>query len=179
MDEDMSGTRLIQSVAVCLATIGICLPQLAFAAAPQTGQGPVVTDVRLHESGALIGQVVTPENRPVPGVQVVLQTAGRQLAVGQSDNNGYFAFNGLQNGVYQLVTPKGHAVYRVWTHVTAPPSAQLGALVVEGDSTVRGNYPGYARGFRNLMANPWIVAAIIAAAVAIPVAIHNSKDKGS
>jgi hypothetical protein len=169
--------KWIQGVAVCLATLGFCIPQVAIAAAPQAGKAPVVTDVRLHESGAMLGQVVSPENLPASGLQVALQSNGKPLAVATSDKNGYFAFAGMQNGVYEVVAPEGRAMYRVWTPATAPPSAQLGALVVNGNDTVRGQHAMH--GFRNLMANPWFVAGVIAAAVAIPVAIHNSKSSGS
>ena len=82
-----------------------------------------------------------------------------------------FAFKGLQQGVYQVVAAKGHQAYRVWPEKIAPPSAQPGALIVAGNGTVRGQLG--MRGFRNLLANPWVVAAIVATAIAVPVAIHN------
>ena len=170
----MRSMTISQTLAVTLAVLGLCLPQVALAAAPQAAPTSVVTDVRMHESGTLLGQVVSPENLPVPGVKVALLSKGKQLAVGGTDKSGYFAFKGLQNGVYQMVSPKGNAVYRVWSHQTAPPSAHLGALVVNGDDTVRGQHRFH--GFRNWMANPWFVAAVITAAVAIPVAIHNSDN---
>jgi len=162
-------TRSIQRVAVCLATAGVCLCQPAFATGPHAGQTPVVTDVRLHESGVLIGQVVTPENRPVPGVRVALHTAGKQVAVAQSEKHGYFAFNGLQNGIYQLVTPKGAGVYRVWTHATAPPSAHLGVLLIDGDGIVRGRFLGHN----------FNLAVITAALVAIPVILVVTDEPSS
>lgn len=170
----MGTTRCIRWVAVCLATLGLCLPQVAMAAKPQDQTATAVSDVRLHESGALLGQVVTPENRPVAGAKITLHSAGKELAVARSDKSGYFAFNGLSNGVYQLSSPKGQGTYRVWTHKAAPPAAHLGALVVDSDQVVRGQ--NSMRGFRNLMANPWFVAAVIAGAIAIPVATHNSKS---
>jgi len=163
---------------VCIAAAGLCVPQMAMAAIPQNGKAPGVYDVRLHESGALLGQVVSPESQPLAGVPVKLRTSGKELAGATSDKNGYFAFAGLANGVYEIVTPEGRGVYRVWSHAAAPPSAQPGALVVNGDDTVvRGQQA--MRGFRDLMANPWFVAAVITAAVAIPVAVHNGRGSKS
>ena len=177
----MRGTTFVQQIAVVLALAGMCAPQMAFAATPQATPTTVVTDVRLHESGALLGQVVSPENIPLAGAKVTLLSGGKPLAVAQTNQGGCFAFPGVKNGVYELASLKGHSAYRVWTPQTAPPSAHVAALVVDGDETVRGqNQFGRGfQGFRNLMANPWFVAAVIAAAVAIPVAIHNSKKSGS
>ncbi|HUT13346.1 MAG TPA: hypothetical protein VMY42_22855 [Thermoguttaceae bacterium] len=145
---------------------------MALAATPQDGQAQVVTDVRLHEGGVLYGQVVTVENIPVADTDVLLTSNSQKLAVYKTDKNGYFAFSSLQSGMYQLVTVNGHQAYRVWSGKIAPPSAQAGALVVVGGETVRGQGR-----MRNLLANPWVVGAIVATAVAVPVAIHNSKDR--
>lgn len=174
----MRGITVLQHVAVALAVVGFCVPQVAFATTPQAQTATVISDVRLHESGALLGQLVSPEDMPVAGALVSLKVDGKQLAQAKTDKSGYFAFTNVNNGVYQLASPKGEAAYRVWTPQTAPSSAQPGALVVNGDATL---YRGQHRmhGFRNLLANPWFVAAVIAAAVAIPVAIHNSKGSSS
>ncbi len=172
----MKGATLIQRVAVSLAVIGFCFPQLALAATLPSTQTPLITDVELREGGVLLGQVVTPENAAMADTDVSLSSGDQLIAAAKTDNNGYFAFAGLGNGVYQLAAAEGHAAFRVWTPGTAPPAAQPGALVVAGSGTVRAQ--GLARGFRNLMSRPLIVAGIIAAAIAIPVAIHNA-DRGS
>ncbi|MFH1921995.1 MAG: carboxypeptidase-like regulatory domain-containing protein [Planctomycetota bacterium] len=168
----MKSSGLVPQVAVCLAVVGLCIPQLALAAAPQATHGPVMNDLQLREGGVLIGQVVTPENVPAAGIHVSLRSGGRELNVAKTDKNGYFAFRGLKSGVYQLVTAEGQAGYRVWAK--APPGAQSLALVVNGIDTVRGQHG--MRTFRNLMANPWVIAGLIAVAVAVPVAIHNAKS---
>jgi len=168
----MKGTGIIRQIVVGLALVGVCFPQMVLAATPQNGQTPVITDIRLHEGGVLYGQVVTVENTPVAGSEVLLTANGQELAAYKTDKNGYFAFSGLQSGMYQLVTANGHRAYRVWSGEVAPPSAQAGALVVVGGQTVRGQGR-----IRNLLANPWVVGAIVATAVAVPVAIHNSRDR--
>ncbi len=173
----MKGATLIQQVAVSLAVVGFCIPQIALATTPQAHPGSVMTDVQLRENGLLLGQVVTPENTPVAGADVLLRSGARQLGTSKTDNNGYFAFSGLQTGVYQVVTAQGQATYRVWTHGTAPPGAPPAALIVNGKGAVRGQ--NHMRCVRNLLANPWFIAAVIATAVVIPVAIHNSKKPSS
>jgi len=54
---------------------------------------------------------------------------------------------------------------------TAPPAAQPGALLVAGKGPVRGQTGpiGYWLG------NPWVLAALVAVAVTVPVAIHNHR----
>jgi len=166
----MKGAGLIRQMVVGLALIGVCFPQMALAATPQNSQAKVITDVRLYDGNVLYGQVVTAENIPVVGTEVVLTSNGQKLVGTKTDKTGYFAFSGLHSGMYQLVTANTHRAYRVWSGKVAPPSAQAGALVVVG-GTVRGQGR-----LRNLFANPWVVGAIVATAVAVPVAIHNSRD---
>lgn len=170
--KEMKGTTFTQQLAACLAMVGFCIPQAALAATPQTSYTPVITDVRLDEGGVLRGQVVTPENTPVPTVDVSLRSGEQERGRTKADDNGCFAFTGLQNGVYQVVTPKGHGTYRIWTPAAAPPAAQLTALVVDGGDTIRGQY-GMPT-LRNLLSNPWFIAGVIVTAVAVPVAIHNA-----
>ena len=162
----------IQFVAVSLAIAGMCFPQAAFAAAGANAQPGAIADIQLHEGNVLIGQVVTPENRPAADAAVTLHSGNQLLASAKTDAKGVFAFRGLQNGVYQVMTPNGQGTYRVWEPGTAPPAAQAGALIVAGQNTVRGQEA--MTGLRNLLANPLVIAGIVAAAVAIPVAIHNS-----
>ncbi len=175
----MKGATVIQRVMVCLAVVGVCLPQLALASTPQNGQMPV-TDVQLRAGGVLVGQVVTPQNVAIPHTAVALYSAGQKLKVAKTDKSGYFAFRGLQSGVYQVAAAKSQGTYRVWTHSMAPPAAraQQGALIVAGQQTVRGQ--NGMRSIRNFLANPIVIAGIVATAIAVPVAIHNSnRSSGS
>jgi len=165
----MKGTVIVQSIAVWLAMLGICVPQVAFAATPPQ---PQAIDVSLHEGGSLLGQVVDAQGKPLADSQVVLQNTNRKLASAKTGGNGFFAFRGLRGGVYQVVAAKGHGTFRAWAPGTAPPAAQQGALIVAGQETVRGQCG--PMGF--WLCNPWVVAGIIAAAVAIPVAIHNADN---
>jgi hypothetical protein len=165
----------MKGLAVCLAVIGVCLPQAALAA--QVEQTRAVTDVELHKApqgNVLMGQVVDPQGGMKANAPVVLFGNGQKLAETKTDRNGYFGFSNLRGGVYQVATVDGVGAYRVWAPGSAPPVAQRGALVVTGQDLVRGNW-GCGR-LKMWLCHPCVIAGIVAAAVAIPVAIHNADD---
>ncbi len=167
----MKNLSVLKPVAVYLAAVGICLPQMALAAAPSK---PAIADVQLHKDGVLLGQVVTAQNAPVPNESVLLNNGKKELAKAQTDRNGYFAFKGLESGIYQVVAANNQGTYRAWTPGTAPPSGNQGVLIVAQNSAVRGQCaPAFS--FKKLLCNPLVVTGIIAAAIAIPIAVHNSR----
>jgi hypothetical protein len=174
MGSAMKLTATLKGLAVGLAVLGFCLPEPLLAAG-QADAASVVVDVQLQEGAqgnVLVGQVTDPQGSAKVNVPVVLYAGQQRLAVGRTDGNGRFAFGRLHGGVYQLITEGGQATYRVWTPGTAPPSAHDAALVIASDQTVRGQYGGR---LRNWLANPWVIAGIVATAVAIPVALHNAQ----
>ncbi|MBN2475484.1 MAG: carboxypeptidase regulatory-like domain-containing protein [Pirellulales bacterium] len=164
--------KLFRTVVVCLAVVGLCVPQLALAATPK----PVTTNVQLATGGVMLGQVVTPEHAAVAGATVSLTADGKQLATGKTDCNGHFAFNGLHQGAYRVAAANGHRDVRVWSPGVAPPAVQSGVLVVAGGDTVRAQDGGGLMGF---VTSPLGLGLIVATAVAVPVAIHNSKSPSS
>lgn len=164
----MKLAAIFKGLVVSVAVLGICLPQPLLASTP-VKQSPVVVDVALGQGGVFLGQVVDPNGAVKAKVPVSLRLGDRELAKAKTDTNGYFAFSGLRGGVYQVVTAKGVAAYRVWAERTAPPTAEKGALVVFGQDLMRGQLKCY-------LANPWVVAGIVATAVAVPVGIHNSSS---
>ena len=162
-------------IAVWIAAVGLCLPEAAMAATQpaknKSKKKPVVTDVALRDHGVLIGQVVDPQGVPLVNVPVSLRSGDRQLAAARGDKQGNFAFRGLRGGVYQVEAARGGGTYRLWAKGTAPPTAEQSVLVVAGKQTVRGQY---GRRLMGWLQNPCIMAGVVAAAVAIPVAIHNN-----
>jgi hypothetical protein len=161
---------LIKGVAILLATVGVCLPQCALAAQPV--QSPHVIDVALSDGGVMLGQVVDTSGVPKSRVPVALHSGQQQVGVAKTDANGYFAFSGLRGGVYQVVAAEGHGAYRAWTPGTAPPTAQQGALVVAGEDLTRGQCGRLGC----WLSNPWVLAGIIAVAIAVPVGIAAADD---
>jgi hypothetical protein len=165
----MKTRRIVNGVMVSLAALGFVLPQPLVAGNPAPASPAV--DVALGDGGTLVGQVVNDQGTAMGGVPVSLSAQDRELAVAKTSKEGYFKFKGLRGGVYQLAAAQGHGIYRVWSPGTAPPAAQEGAMVVSGDQVVRGQSGG---GFRSFITNPLVIAGIVATAIAVPVAIHNS-----
>ena len=166
---------VLRSILVSLAVVGFCLPQSVLAADTLPQQQPVVVDVALSSGGMLFGQVVDPQGVSLAQIPVSLLSQDREIAAVVTDQNGYFVASGLRDGVYQISTSAGQGTYRLWSPGMAPPSAEQGALIVYGEDTVRGQYGPIG----HWLSNPWVIAGIVAVAVAVPVAISNSKKSPS
>jgi hypothetical protein len=150
------------------------LPSAALAATPArlaTGGG----DIALREGGLLVGQVVDVQGVVKANAAVSIRFANREVVRTTTDENGMFAAKGLRGGQYQLLTQDGLSVCRLWAADTAPPSARPAALVVTGDSVVRGQGP-VGNWVTWMKAHPYITAGTVATAIAIPVAIAVSDD---
>ena len=171
----MKTANMAKWVLVSLAVLGFCLPQPVLAATASGESRPVVVDVALMDGGMLVGQVVDPQGAPLAKTSVSVWSQAKQIGVAVTDENGRFAVGGLRNGVYQVVAAEGHGAYRLWTPGVAPPSAQRGALLVAGKGAVRGQDNPWC----SWLTNPWVIAGIVATAVAVPVALANSKSSSS
>lgn len=172
----MKGRRIIGTMLVWVAAVGFFLPQSMLAAPVASEPTPGVIDVALADGGVLHGQVVDPQGICLENVPMSVRHRDREVAITTSGENGRFAVENLRGGVYQLVAPSGGGVYRLWTPGTAPPASRHAVLVVVDRDTVRGQYGGALRFW---LSNPWVIAAIVATAVAVPVAIHNSRRTAS
>ena len=163
----MKQMKLTHSLAAAIACLGIVLPQAALAAPPAAGG---IADVSLREGGTMIGVVYNAQGLPQGSALVSIQTNGAEVARTTTDQHGRFAAQGLKGGVYQIVTIDGVASYRAWTEGTAPPSADQAALVVTGDPARAQHHHG---GLMAWLSNPWVLAAIVATAIAVPIAIND------
>jgi len=143
--------------------------QVARAAGPAMAKA--VRDVALQSSGVLQGQILDTQGTPQGGVEVAAVQHGQALAVTRTDADGRFTMASLRGGVYELQTSTSSEVVRLWAPQTAPPAAQDGLLLVAGNDVVRTQ--GHGLGF---LANPWVLAGIVAAAIAIPLAVSDSDD---
>ncbi len=106
---------------------------------------------------------------------VAVSDGARDLGTTVTKADGRFEIRGLRGGVLTLTAGQTKAAVRAWTPKAAPPAARKDVLLVAGQQQTLGQSFG---GFRSLITNPWVIAGIVAAAVAIPVAIHNSNDDG-
>ena len=160
----MRNGRLVRDIAIFLAVVGICVPELAFAAPPSTA--PAVVDVALTDGGVLHGQLIDLRGGSAAGVPVSVKAQNKNVVSTVTVKDGSFAVPGLRGGVYQVAAGQGQGVYRLWTAKAAPPSAQKNAVVFTG---MFGGSP------KMLLANPVIVAGVVATAIAVPVAVVNSR----
>jgi hypothetical protein len=132
-----------------------------------------VRDVALEGDGELRGQVLDAQGHARPGMPVLVVRQDKEVARTQTDAEGRFVVHGLTGGVYQVATPVGAAVYRAWAPRTAPPAATQLAIITPDQTVVRGQFGTSALGW---LANPWVLAAIVAAAIAIPLALDDDDD---
>ena len=170
----MKRARFLRGAVIAMACTNLVLPKSAFAEVQNAGkpaQTATVTDVALGERGLLLGQVVDAQGVALKDAPVVIVQNDKQLVTTKADAEGRFAVKGLRGGTYQIVTKDGVSVCRLWAHDTAPPTAQGGALVCSG-GTLRGNYGGAMY----WLTNPWVIAGLVATAIAVPIIIHNRDD---
>jgi hypothetical protein len=158
--------RFVRGMLILLAVVGICLPEMALAASPTTP--PAVVDVAMADGGVLHGQLVDLQGANTTGVPVSVKVKDKEVARTTTAKDGQFSVQGLRGGVYQVSAGEGQGVYRLWTANAAPPSAQKNAIVF-----TQGLFGG---GPKMLLANPIVVAGVVATAVAVPVAVANSKS---
>jgi len=157
-------------MAVALACVGMLLPQRLMAATTISAQ-PMVHDIALGDNGSLSGQVVDSQGIAQSNAEVSVWQNENKVATTKSDEKGNFQVSGLRSGVHQVAAGEGVSVYRFWAPNTAPPSATDQAMVVNDQNVVRGN------GVVGFLTNPWVLAGIVAAAIAIPIALNNNDDK--
>jgi len=176
-----NGHRSFRTAIAALACFAMVVPVDVLAAqaegdrpVPQQASASDITDVALQEGGVFVAQIYTAEGTPHAGTTITIQKQGRQLVQATTDANGMVAVSGLQGDVYQLAVGQTVGSYRLWAPGTAPPVAQPGALLVEGQGVVRGQCGG--GGGLGFMNNPWMWAGMIASAITIPIAVanHNS-----
>lgn len=158
----------IQKAAAVAAMIGLLLPQHSLAAPVQKA---AANDIALRDGGVFVGQYVDAQGAALADADVRMVVDGRTVAVSKTDKQGVFAVKGLAKGQYDVIAMDTKATFRCWDGKTAPPSARNGALIVTGEDAMNGQL-----GLRGMLANPWVIGGIVAAAVAIPVAVHNSND---
>jgi len=154
--------------------LSACYGMMAPATLPQAAvadRTSAALDVELLPGGVLRGQVIDVEGIARQGMLVTLHRSGRRIATAVTDRTGSFAIAGVRGGRYEITAGQVFGGYRIWAPSTAPPAARQGVLLVVGEGGLRGQTGPIAF----WLGNPWLVAGIVAAAVSIPVAIHNHR----
>jgi hypothetical protein len=187
----MKNFRILQRISVAIACLGLLLPGQLFAAAPVDSARPTtqLSDISLHEGGVFAGQIVGENGNPLAAVPVSLKYQGSEIAHVTTDANGAFAVRGVRTGVYTVHASDAVGCYRAWNGATAPPSAKPGALLVSHKEIVRGqgcdcgattasdctcgNTLGCG-GLPGFLTNPIVIGAVVATAIAVPLAISEN-----
>jgi len=167
--------RTIGFTVAWMACFGWLLPVpdgFASDAAPQAGAARrPVADVRVDKEGTLRGKLVDPSGQPLQDRVIALQRDQQVLGSVKTNEQGEFVFPRVRGGVYQMRVKDRAVQCRVWPRNVAPPAARARLLIVTGDPVVRGQQPIGA-----IFSNPLFIGAVLAAAIAIPIAVHNAQD---
>jgi hypothetical protein len=130
-------------------------------------------DIQLGPNGVLRGVYVDQTGRGQAGVPIEIRHHMQPVTRCVTQAGGEFHVGGLRGGLYQVLAPNAVTTARLWAAGTAPPQALEQVTVVAETDVVRGQRP-----FAEIITNPLVIASVIAAAIAIPIAVHNSgKDR--
>ena len=124
---------------LCLACIGMTIPQGAIVAAEKSQQVKAsrMLDVKLTEGGKLTGRLVDAQGQALQNATVSVRFQNQVVAVAKTNKAGRLAVTGLMGGVHQLETANGRIAARLWTEKTAPPTAKANALIVSDKNVIR------------------------------------------
>jgi hypothetical protein len=166
---------------LCIACCGMILPLNLRAAESQSTSSdsktdvplaatPEVSDVALQDGNVLQGQVVDVKGQPVAGVPVSLLERQQEVAKATTAADGSFQVSGVRGGIYRVVTFQGDGTYRAWPQGAAPPAAKPKIVLTQNS-----NGPGP---IVRVLTSPLAICAIVATAIAVPVALAN-RNHGS
>ncbi|QDV12514.1 hypothetical protein CA51_23990 [Rosistilla oblonga] len=181
MFRSIQAKRAIAAV-VCAA---VCMQQAVFAAQPQFTMVEGVKvysgiqDLALDQQGNLNGSVVDVDGKPVQGATVVIGQQTEHVTTVKTNDEGVYSVKGLKPGVYQVVSFAGLRTYRVWNADSAPEGSVKGAIGVTDTKTFRGQCDergGDESLCLRLLKSPLVWTAVIAAAIAIPLALDDDDD---
>lgn len=165
--------RIVLTLTLVLGLNWQALPVAAETRARQPA-AIVIRDVSLDANGRLNGRLVDGQGRSVAGETVAVHQDRRRLDTTRSNERGVFSFAPPKGGVYQISSRKSTAVYRVWSHGTAPRDAAASALIITDSDVVRGQGSG---GLRGSLTTIGIGAAVIAGATIAVVEWSSSDGK--
>lgn len=168
----------LAQILTALAVISWFLPVTLIADEPQSSTAPpsqstrqyrLSRDVQLDETGHLNGQLVDLAGEGLVEEKVQIFLRDRMIAETVTDKSGQFRLRVERTGAYTMKIGRAGIACRCWGHEIAPPSATEQLILLSPESTVRGQRP-----FADIVTNPLFVGAVIAAAVAIPIAVSSS-----
>jgi hypothetical protein len=167
---------------VCSASLlaATCRPTIVHAEHVASWERPqkaefVSYDVKLEAGGKFTGKLTDAGGIALVRAPVVIYQGRNELASTRTDEQGYFEFDKLRGGTYQLYTVGRQGMIRAWTPEAAPPGASESLLVATDYRIVRGQYD------LNSVLNSAVIPIVVvtSAAIAIPIIVSENKDKKS
>jgi hypothetical protein len=162
--------KILFSIFIATIIITSCLLNAVWAI--DTVPNATMSDVALSDGGTLQGRVLDNQSAGLVGVPVTLRTQDRDVAQTTTAADGQFAVQNLRGGVYHVAAAQGGQTFRLWAPRTAPPTASKNAIVY-----VQNN--GAGGGLKAILGNPIVLPAIIATAIAVPIAVSSSQHPAS
>ena len=175
----MNLSRIARYAALMLATLNWVLPvsQIQALESParqrpsvSRSQAVYVNDIALGKGGQLSGYVLDRQGQPAEAFRLKVVQSGRPDVEVVTDKQGRFQVDGMRGGPFQVRAGENTYLCRGWVHGTAPPKARNQLLVVAGGAVERGQRP------IGELVDPVMLGLIVAAAIAIPIAVSNSKN---
>lgn len=165
--DKLGGLRLFLS-GVALATWFI--PVACLGETPTgTPQYRLSRDVQLDENGLLNGQLINIAGDPVANATIEIRHRNQRLDVAATNEDGEFRLRVKKTGAYLISVSGMQITCRCWTANAAPPAATDDLVLMAPEKTVRGQRP-----FADIITNPLFIGAVVATAVAIPIAVSTS-----
>ena len=179
--------RLLRHFAISCAIITVCFhplkahdlfaeqfhPQRSSTTAKPIAK-PTSIDLCVPTGTSIKGRLVTPRGTPVGSANVVIERGSEPVVTVSTDSEGCFAILALEPGAYTLTDGTWFQPIRIWAEGTAPPVAKTEMLVVAREPIVAGQVSP----LRYWMANPNVMLATAAIAIAVPVLIYRPASDG-
>ena len=125
-------------------------------------------DLSKSNQDTLTGRLVSPRGIAVAGVTLTLIHESKPLVNTTTDRDGRFVLPAASPGLYTLTDGNWIQPIRIWSLGTAPPVAKTEMLVVIPEPIVAGQVSP----LRYWMANPNVMLATAAIAIAVPILIY-------
>ena len=197
--------RNVSNFIVALSMVGIVMSGPLHAANPQStgttqatkkaGSAATIPDVKLNPDGLFVAQLVSTGGQPLGGRQLKITDHENKLTTATTSPQGRVAVRGLHGGVFKVGYANQSSIVRVWTHDVAPPNAVSEFLLIQNQRVTRGQCdcgdvcnggcdavvnPDGPNPFAGILGQePIMIGLLVAAAVAIPIAVHNSQADAS
>ena len=202
--------RVFSAIFIGLFSAAICFAQTTalesnHTTSPTERQDKIV-DLVMGDNDSLTGWVVDRQGNPQQGIEVSLANRTRLLNRAQTDKAGRFEFRHVAAGPKFVRAGRHTLGIRAWDARLAPPSANPGLLIVNGEAVRAqcattgctttgctdcttcnsgncGPFPGqplpgqFGGVFQAMLRNPWLIAAGTATAIAIPLATDEDDER--